>query len=272
MIISYLTEDYFEWSLIFVKTFTGLHPDIKIHLDTRNLKDNQIKEIQKISKNITIKNKKLEIKEISNKYYNISEEQIQKSKDGCMSFKKHNHRLWMNITADGDRILQYKETIKNYPNENLYILTDIDLLFRKPLYELFKKAKKHDVGIKIRAGKKDGILPKKLDLKSYNTRDAKINISTVIINNNNNGIRFLNEWVERNEALPIIDEEKTKRAQYSIAKTYNSLDINYFRIMPNIIDPRLKNDSYVWFFKSKQKDEALKQAKKEMQKNATRYK
>jgi len=265
MIISYTTEDYFDWSLIFVKSFCYLHPDIKVHINSRNLKDQQIDKIKSVGSNIFVDNKKLSIKDLAEKY-NIKEKDIENSRKGNNDKKKHDHRLWMNLTADGDRISQYYETVKQYPNEDYYLLCDIDLLFRKSLYDFFEEIKQYDVGLKLRVNKKSNILPDKINVSNPDSRDAKINIGTVFINNNFDGLKFLKDWSEINEQLPIIDQHKTKKAQYSIALTYNSLDMNYKKISPMIFDPELREQSNVWFFKSKKKDMMLDIAEKERRK------
>jgi hypothetical protein len=147
--------------------------------------------LHKINSNVVVDNKSLTIKDLSRKH-NIPESEIEKSREGCCdSKKKKNHRLFMNMIADGDRIESYYDTVISYCNEPYYILTDIDLLFRKKLNKLFfENVVKYDVGLKLRVGKKTGKIPKRINTEGK-LKSGLINISTVTINNNDNGINFL---------------------------------------------------------------------------------
>lgn len=268
MIISYLTREYLDWGKIFLQSLNLVHPEIKVHLNTRNLKSKEIEKLKELHENLVIDNKILTVKDLSEKH-NIPTEEIEKSRKGCcFSDRKQNHRLFMNLIADGDRINSYLDTVKKYKNEKVYLLTDIDLLFRKRIDHVFEKAEKHDVGMKLKAGKKEKELPGKLDLSGENS-DTLINISTVTINNNDKGLKFLETWVDYVNSIPMKDKGKVKWGQYAIACAFNECreEVNFFSFskgLKGVFNSYLTEEAPVWFFKIKEKNKSLDQAKKEL--------
>lgn len=264
MIIAYLTEDYLDWAEIFLESLNLVHPEIKVHLDTRNLNNKQEKKLEKLHKNLVINNKIWSIKDFSEQH-NIPIKEVEESKKGCNEGpKKHNHRLWMNLTADGDRINNYLYTILAYENEKVYMLADIDILFRKRMDYIFEEAEKHDVGLKLRSKRKNGI-PNKLNTSGKN-RDALINIGTLTITNSEKGLKFMRTWVDYINSVPIKKRSRLKWGQYAIACAFNDCmkDTDIFRFQRGSFSPYLLENSPVWFFKSKKKEESFKKAKEEL--------
>lgn len=265
MIISYLTETYFDWGLLFVNSFSLFHPNEKIYLSTRNLNKSQIKSLSSLSKNIHIDNKPLVIKELS-KQYGIPEKKIEDSREGCNDpSKKKNHRLWMNITADGDRINSYLSAMENYKNEKFYMLTDIDLLFRRNIDDVFQYIMKSgDVGLKLRAGKK-GTMPKRVNTEGK-LKDALINISTVAIKNNSNGKTFIERWIKHVNGTPMKKKNGIKWGQYAICLTYNDLSdsMKFYKFKQRVFSPYLHKEAPVWFFKTKKKKRDYQTAASEL--------
>jgi len=260
MIICYSTEDYYDWLPIFLKSFYHFNKNgTKIHINTRNLTEKQIGHIYDCYDNVVVENKTMTLNQLS-KEHNIPVKTILESRNGCNSKKKHDHRLWMNIIADGDRINSYYDTVLKYPDEELYLLLDVDFLFRGNIDHVFEKILKYDVGIRIR--KKS--FPKKINIKNKRI-DSIINIATVALNNNKNALHFLDRWIHHINKKPMIKRNHFKWGQYAIALAYNDCsNFNFYRYMDEF-DSSLGKKSTVWFFKTKRKQRDIKIAKNELQ-------
>jgi hypothetical protein len=103
-------------------------------------------------------------------------------------------------------------------------------------------------------------------------KSGLINISTVTINNNDNGINFLKSWVKHVVSTPMKNKNGIKWGQYAIALAFNECRENteFFRFERGTFSPYLLETAPVWIFKTKFKDNDMKIARNEL--NALRKK
>ncbi len=273
MIVAYLTESYYEWAIIFLKSWKLTNDNNeKIHLNTRNLINSQIKNLNNIYSNVIIENKKMTINELSKKH-GIQENIINDSKRDCDSGKtRGKHRLWMNITADGDRVERLLDTIKqNRDSEKYFIHIDIDMLFRGSIKEIIDNTINNDVGLIIRKGNRNIIDPSKLNVSTNGkNKDSLITIACVAIGSTDNGQRFVEEWVKIINSKPMKMRNHLKWGQYAILQAFVNLKNNenwkWFRIPYGNINANLSKGSHatVWYFKTKNKKASISKAKNEL--------
>ena len=66
MIVAYLTESYYTWAELFLKSWKITNDNNeKIYLNTRNLKIPQIKNLKDIYPNVIVENNIISVKELS---------------------------------------------------------------------------------------------------------------------------------------------------------------------------------------------------------------
>ena len=260
MIYIYSTEGYVPWAKLFLKSYKLFNNENeKIFLAGWNLSDKSIHLLKQLYDNLIIENDTSTIKELS-KRYNISKYDILKSQKNCESDKKigGQHRLWMNIHADGLRIERFYKVLKSYPMEKYFLFLDVDVLFRKNIQPWIDKMKISDVCIKMRMGKH---LPNneinKIILNLDNIKGDKINISTVFINNNECGHLHVKNWVNSVNSISMEKRTKTgsKWGQYAaeVAFMKSKSSVIYHRHDVYFSDPTWQEDSPIWFFKKKNK-------------------
>lgn len=272
MIVAYLTEPYYKWAVLFLKSFKLFHgSDVKIHLNTRDLKTAQISTLKEIYTNIIIENRQISIKGLSKKH-NISERTILESKNDCEGGKtKGKHRLWMNLTADDDRIVSLYSTILKNQKERMFLHTDIDMLFRGDIRkEILEDSANHDIGLILRHKQAKRDLNKiKLSKSILNSKrsDSIIAIGTVTITNNEKGKAFVKDWVDNIVNTPIKKKSNTKWGQYAILKSYIKFQdvCNFWRFPVGYVNSKLIDSpsAKIWYFRKKRKNSFYPIAEKE---------
>ena len=273
MIVAYLTESYYTWAELFLKSWKITNDNNeKIYLNTRNLKIPQIKNLKDIYPNVIVENKILSVKELSKKH-DMPENIITVSKNDCDGGKTTGkHRLWMNITADGDRIESLLEVIKKNRNtdEKYFIHMDIDVLFRGKIDDIKSKSIINDVGLIIRKERKVTD-PSKLGVTaSGKNKDSLIAIGCVCIGNTDNGQRFVEEWVKIVNSKPMKMRNHCKWGQYAILQAFINLKkevgwkwfrLPYGEFNAGLVD---KPHAKVWYFKKKNKKTSILKARQEL--------
>lgn len=156
IIHSYLTDGFYGWAEIFLKSFLHHHGDEhKIFLSTRDLTNLQLNKLRRLYPNIQIINKKLNLERIA-KQARLSVERIKVLKNhienDCVT---DNTFIWKQAISVEDR---YKtsilESMRFNPKEDYLVHFDIDMYFRDNLKELFDLIKDNDISIKFRLNSK----------------------------------------------------------------------------------------------------------------------
>ena len=156
IIHSYLTDGFYGWAEIFVKSFTYHHgPAHKIILSTRDLNDSQISNLQKLYKNLVIKNKLLDLKKIAERARLPTKEILRLKRHIENNAVTKKTFIWKQAISVEDR---YRNSIIEAMNENkdedFLIHFDIDMYFRDRLSHLFDIVRDNDISIKFRLGSK----------------------------------------------------------------------------------------------------------------------
>jgi len=152
IIHSYLTDGFFGWAKIFVRSFVHYHGDEhKIVLSTRDLTNTQIHQLKQIYPKVVVYNKFLNYEQIA-KRARVSVERIKELKNHIENKAVTNNTfLWKQAISVEDRYkLSILETMRKNPKEQYLVHFDIDMYFRDRLDPLFEIVMKNDISIKFR--------------------------------------------------------------------------------------------------------------------------
>jgi hypothetical protein len=263
MIAIYLTEAYLRWGLLFLRSLrltNGI--EIPVVLNTRGLNRYQVNELKdSYGPKLKIINKPMNMEALSKKH-NIPMPMLEKSRASCEGQKDdgNTHRLWMNLTADGDRITSFKEVVHTYKEQPCFLHMDIDLLFRGDISPIFDLGSVHDVGLIFRKGSRrdDGSRApiNQVPTSAKKNIDSIISIACVCIRNNENGLRFMDKWASYIEGkTPMINRNVYKWGQYAIWEAYKEYkeDIDFFRFPTGMINTSFSQGDHarIWYPKTK---------------------
>ena len=266
MIVAYLTSGYFKWAELFLKSLKLSNgTKYPVFLNTRDLSPGQLHTLRTIYPNLEIDNRQLNVKALSKKH-NIPAATILASRKACEGDKATgNHRLWMNITADGDRIVSLRDVINSHPTPKAFLHLDIDLLFRGSLDEVFNLGAKNNVGLICRKGgpPSNRIPLNSIVLNAKNSLDSIVIISAVSIQNTPEGKRFMDKWVSYVNSSPMSKRNHCKWGQFAAWKTFCDLqkELSFFRFPVGCINDRFspKAHAKMWYPKKKSKDDQYSQ-------------
>ncbi len=132
MIINlYFDHKYFHWANPIVRSIKVHEPSTKIYFHTYNLSEDQVEELESYSNTAYVDNMKLKFDpKISDAYYKHLNE---------------TDPLRFQLTCrKGEYILK---AMSKFPEEDLFIVMDVDMLLRCPLNDLRKQMKDCDIGI-----------------------------------------------------------------------------------------------------------------------------
>lgn len=230
---TYLTNGFFPWAKLFVRSFRKFHKEIPLVIDTRNLTKEQCSELRDMSgaviRNINIDMKKfLEITGLSYKEALLYKKEVEEER----SYKRS--IVWKQFISVEDR---YGSAINNVFNElddgEVLLHFDIDMYIRKPLDELYDIVENNDVSIRFRLKYKD---PKWKVLG--NIIGLKVNKETKA---------FLNKWKYYIDAVPLVEKE-IAYGQTSFYYAYIDMKefISWGDIPSRFSSHKLKKDAVIW--------------------------
>jgi 5-hydroxyisourate hydrolase-like protein (transthyretin family) len=156
IIHSYLTDGFYGWAEIFIKSFVYFHGTThKIVLTTRDLTDEQIHNLQMLYQNLIVKNKSLDLKNIAERA-RLTIKEIKKLKRHIENSAVNRKTfIWKQAISVEDR---YRNSILEAMDEGIngeYLIHfDIDMYFRSELSQLFEIVTNNDISIKFRLGSK----------------------------------------------------------------------------------------------------------------------
>jgi len=234
IIHSYLTDGFYEWAKIFVKSYIYHNgEENKIFLSTRNLTDNQIKELSKISDCVNVKNKPLNIRRIANR--------AKMSVSKILTLKNHIEKkcvtertyIWKQAISVEDRYRNsILEAMNFYPDEDYLIHFDIDMYFRRHLQDLYDIVMANDISIKFR-------------LKSKLNR--KVMGGLIGFKLNDKTKEFMTRWIHHIDKIPLYNKPMGY-GQTSFYYTYVELKDKFdWGVIPDhFISPRFLSDDAIW--------------------------
>ena len=234
IIHSYLTDGFYGWAEIFLKSFFYHHGDEhKIFLSTRDLKNKQVNILRSLYPNIQIINKQLDINNIS-KRAKLPKEKILELKNNIENGAVNkNNFIWKQAISVEDRYRNsILEAMRYNPDQDYLVHFDIDMYFRKNLEELFNIVKNNDISIKFRLNSKinrkvmGGLIGFKLSQQTD---------------------RFMINWIKYIDRVPLY-EKPIGYGQTSFYYSYldfkNKLD--WGNIPGKFISPRFLDTDVVW--------------------------
>lgn len=253
MIVSYLTDSYFEWGKLFLESFRLTNSgEESILFHTRDLNYNQIDELHNLYPRIWVENESLDMKALAIKY-DVSKKDLVESREDVASGKlEGNHRLWMDVTSVFDRMDSLYKTVMS-SDQDYIIHFDIDVLFRGNISWLIELAKENEVNLIIRGDRCD---PK--------VAGGLFTLSAL------NGSAFLSEWYFCIRYMPEQLRIPLPFHQAACNRAYLKLR-DYIKVgqIPygegNKVDAKLGKDADIWLFKTKRKLESLQMAKAELE-------
>jgi hypothetical protein len=191
VIHTYLTDGFFPWSIIFVKSLIRFHKDLPIFIDTRNLTQNQCNELLSMSDNIEIENKKIDLEYFKN-CTNLNNDQITQYKKEVETDRSYESSVvWKQFISVEDRYRLSLPAIFNKLKDNdIVIHFDIDMYIRQPLDELFSIAEKNDVCIRFR--------------NEVSKKRFKVLGNIISFKVGKNTRQFINKWCYYIDKVPLI--------------------------------------------------------------------
>jgi len=202
LIVLHFDMPYIKWAKIFIRSIEKNEPKAKIYISAINFNNKSIKYFK------TLKNV-LEIK------------QIKLNKVGSKGF--HGQRgIWM-AQIISIRSAVFLEVIKKYPDEDLYINTDVDMLMINKLDKLRQNMKNNDIGICVNKDKVKG--------------------GFVCIKNNKNTRKFIDIWDKtcNGKYIETIDQIGLSKAYVELKDKFKVYNLGF-----QYLDPFCDKDSYVW--------------------------
>jgi len=150
----YFTDGYIEWGKLFIKSYTYHHgEDDLMIVFTRNLNNNQIREVANLRGNIEIRNKNLNFDKLS-KNAGINKNILIRYKSETESEKvSTSNKVWKLMIAGDDRIKQIYELINERDEGDNILHFDADTYIQKNVSELWKELKQNDFSTIFRINK-----------------------------------------------------------------------------------------------------------------------
>lgn len=232
---AFLTDGLFDWAKLFVDSFRITNgSDIPIVLCTRNLTDAQVNELSSSNEKVTVKNSHIDLRKLSEEF-GISYEELLKHKKQIEKVHiTEEARIWKQYTSADQRIRSIYETMKENPNEDYILHSDIDMYFRKPLVKLYDLMYVNDICIRFRLHTTTG--PHRKVMGGL----LGFKISPKVF-------KFMDRWEKYLDDIPI-PERKIGYGQTSLYYAYRDLKDNYTwgDIPGKYISPFMKEEDVVW--------------------------
>lgn len=234
IIHSYLTDGFYGWAEIFVKSFRYHHGDkYKIVLTTRDLNEYQINRLKLFYPRLEVKNKPLNLRKIASRA-NLSIEDVIKLKNHIENNAVTERTfIWKQAISVEDRYrTSILETMRYNPKEDYLIHFDIDMYFRSELNDLFNIIKKNDISIKFRKKSQlnrkvmGGLIGFKLNIR---TRD------------------FMKRWIYHIDKLPLYKKPLGYgQTSFYLAHLDFERKLKWGDIPSKYISPRFLQSDVIW--------------------------
>ena len=231
IIHSYLTKGMMPWAETYLRSLNYYHPNIKTILSTRNLNEEDIRQLKQFHENLEIRNKKFDFELLSLKT-GISLDNLKRFEKEILDKKitEENKILKQAISVEDRYRLSIMEIIEENINKNETLLhTDIDIFFKKPIHELIEFINMNDISIGFRL---------------YNEKESRKVVGGVIgFKINPNLLIFMYRWFHHIDRISLIDKP-IGYGQTSFYYAYKDL-IDQYKwgdIPEKFISPRFDDD------------------------------
>jgi len=232
---AFLTDGLFDWAKLFVDSFRITNGfDTPIVLCTRNLTDTQVNELSSLQPNVIVKNEHIDLKKLS-KEFGISYDELLKHKKQIEKVHiTEEARIWKQYTSADQRIRSIYEVMKEHPEEDYILHSDIDMYFRKPLTALYELMNANDISIRFR-------------LHTTTGDHRKVMGGLLGFKINNKVFKFMERWEKYLDDVPI-PKRKIGYGQTSLYYAYRDFkeDFKWGDIPGKYISPFMKDDDVVW--------------------------
>jgi hypothetical protein len=233
IIHSYLTDGFYAWAKIFLKSFKETNGvDLAIVLSTFNLNDKQVDELYKCYENLTVENSQYNIEEFS-RISGVPTKTLLKYKDEiekqCVNNK---NKVWKLMVAGDKRVKTVRDIVSRNINGEYVLHFDIDMYFRRDLTNLFNLVDESDVAIITR-------------MKSKENRKLWITIQGY--KPSEKSLMFLNRWIYYIDKLKPADRPLgygQTSCYYAYRDTINN--IKFTGIPKKFASPIMNPKAYIW--------------------------
>ena len=222
LIVTHFDKNYFEWTKIFFESLQKLHPACEVIASGVNLTDDQINLMRNYKLNINLENKYIEF------------DGIQERRDGGGDDAKW--KVMMQC-----RVSQVALDASSETNEDIMVVMNADMFFRKSLSSLVEEAYNHDILLHLID-----------DHMSHN----QIQNGVMVFNLNNpkvkDFLKYYNKMWDKNtypDVYHYLD-------QNHLFKAYNEFKdkLNIGKLNSLYIDGTFNNDAYIWSAHSGNRD------------------
>lgn len=149
MIVICASDNFYEWTLLFLDSlYLTNGTKYKVLLNGLGLSDEMMGNFKKAYPNLEIINKDIDYKYIQNAYGKKPKE-IEKTKSQIANGFKKDNRWWSQYILN-HRTKGLLEAMRDNPDEDWFILYDVDFMFRKSIDPLIELITSHDVSLFFR--------------------------------------------------------------------------------------------------------------------------
>ena len=213
LFVLHFDSPYMKWARIFIKTINIFEPKSKIYINGINLHKKNIYELRNFENVIEINNRKLKEEKVI----------TDRSKGGG----------WM-AQIISMRASMFLDAINKYPEEDIYITCDVDMLLLKNLDNLRIDMIDNDLGLCV--------FPEKTrDGRSLNRN--KVMATFICARKTKAAIKYLKRWKKLCDGkfVRTID-------QIALVKAYDEMkdNLNVYTIPKTYLDAEFKMRSYLW--------------------------
>ena len=206
----YFDDKYFHWAFPLIKSIRIYEPTAKIFIHAYNLSTKQKSKIENLKVDAFECEYMLFNPKVSDAYHwkNPSTDQIQ---------------LRFQITCrKGEFLLK---SMKKFPKESLHIIMDVDMILIRPLKNLKKQMKNHDIGM-------------------IKVDDSKIMGTFLVARSTNEGKHYLTNFNKQamDGKLYLCKDQKTLAKVY--LETKNTVKFLY--LSRQYLDPTSTKEAYIW--------------------------
>lgn len=200
IIHSYFTNGFFDWSKLFIESFAYFNgTDHKIILDTRDLKENQVKELENLYPDIKIRNLKLNWDELE-KISDTSKKELEDYK-WKIENKKVNEdiKIWKLLISGDYRVKALNSLINELSEGENLVHFDIDTYIDGDLSKMFDFVKDHDFCVRFRTKRP----PKDVFKENKAVQNGVMGFTV-----NDKTREFMKKWISHIDNVPPLERHK----------------------------------------------------------------